>query len=266
LREGLERNRLARYGSQVAMYFEAEDEYFRVMNYRIHVVITGANLNYGDANVQEGILQLLDNINSLPLTSDNKDLNEDWLAAYNICKKNGKIRSKGKFKTGLLRCLNQFAGKTPLPLNVKLSDDKSNITATRFMLQSGNVKDAMMDMEFTRSLRKVADASSLNVTVYSPFFPYFDQYIQVWPNTKLCLGISTVMVFIATFLLIPNIKACIVLLMTISSTIVQVGGFMVLWDINLDVVSMIELIMCVGFSVDFCAHICNHFYQYRECY
>ena len=38
-----------------------------------------------------------------------------------------------------------------------------------------------------------------------------------------------------------------------------VVGFMTLWDVCLDSISMINLIMCIGFSVDFTAHISYHF-------
>ena len=106
-----------------------------------------------------------------------------------------------------------------------------------------------MDMELVRSLRQVADESSFNVTVFHPYFPFFDQFLRVWNNTLLCLGVSAGAVLLITFLLIPNVKACIILFLTISSLIVQVGGFMVLWDVNLDVISMILLIMGAGFSV-----------------
>ena len=34
---------------------------------------------------------------------------------------------------------------------------------------------------------------------------------------------------------------------------------MTLWGINLDGVALINLIMCIGFSVDFSAHICYHY-------
>ena len=246
MKEGLERNRVTRYGSQADKYFKAEDEYFRVMNYRIHVVITGDNLDYGDAKVQESILKLLEDINNLPLISDEKALKEDWLSMYlKRCKKRRNIN----FKTNLLTCLRRYASKTPLRLNVKLSDDKSHISAVRFMFQSDNIKDATMDMELVRSLRQVADESSFNVTVFHPYFPFFDQFLRVWNNTLLCLGVSVGAVLLITFLLIPNVKACIILFLTISSLIVQVGGFMVLWDVSLDVISMILLIMGAGFSV-----------------
>ena len=104
-------------------------------------------------------------------------------------------------------------------------------------------------MELVKSLRQVADSSHFNVTVFNPYFPFFDQFLQVSPSTFKCLTISTLVVLMVTFILIPNVKAGIVLMLTIASIICQVCGFMVLWNVYLDVISMICLIMCIGFSV-----------------
>ena len=43
------------------------------------------------------------------------------------------------------------------------------------------------------------------------------------------------------------------------SFVFQILRFMTLWGINLDGVALINLIMCIGFSVDFSAHICYHY-------
>lgn len=45
---------------------------------------------------------------------------------------------------------------------------------------------------------------------------------------------------------------------------VGVVGYMSLWDVNLDSISMINLIMCIGFSIDFTAHIC-YVYMSSKC-
>ena len=249
MKEGLELGRIGRYDSIVSKYYQAEDDYFRVLNFRIHVAITDANLDYGDSKTQERIQKLLKDFQDLPLISDDEELNqENWLDFYSMYKKGHSINDNGVFTKKLSKAL-ESSTKTPFLFNVKFSDDKKNITASRFMLQTENIKDPLMEIELVNSLREIADASPFNVTVFNPFFPYFDQFIKVRPNTLQTIAISTVVVLLVTFMLIPNIYACVVLVINFASIAIQVCGFMVLWDIYLDVISMIAIIMCIGFSV-----------------
>lgn len=64
------------------------------------------------------------------------------------------------------------------------------------------------------------------------------------------------MMMIVSFIFIPNILCSLWVAFSIISIEIGVVGYMALWDINLDSISMINLIMCIGFSVDFTAHIC----------
>lgn len=59
-----------------------------------------------------------------------------------------------------------------------------------------------------------------------------------------------------SFIFIPNILCSLWVAFSIVSIEMGVAGYMALWDVNLDSISMINLIMCIGFSVDFTAHIC----------
>lgn len=61
---------------------------------------------------------------------------------------------------------------------------------------------------------------------------------------------------IISFIFIPNILCSLWVAFCIISIELGVAGYMALWDVNLDSISMINLIMCIGFSVDFTAHIC----------
>ena len=171
------------------------------------------------------------------------------MSVYLNHKEKRKIKERSGFIKSLLKFFREKLKKLPLPLNIKLNDEKSEIIAARFVLHSEDIKDAETDMELVKSLRQVADSSQFNVTVFNPSFPFFDQFLQVWPSTVKCLTVSTIIVLLVTFILIPNAKACLVLMLTIASIICQVCGFMVLWNVYLDVISLICLIMCIGFSV-----------------
>lgn len=61
---------------------------------------------------------------------------------------------------------------------------------------------------------------------------------------------------LVSFIFIPNIFCAFWVAFSIISIELGVVGYMALWKVNLDSISMINIIMCIGFSVDFTAHIC----------
>lgn len=69
---------------------------------------------------------------------------------------------------------------------------------------------------------------------------------------------------IISFIFIPNILCTLWITFSVISIEVGVVGYMSLWDVNLDSISMINLIMCIGFSIDFTAHIC-YVYMSSRC-
>lgn len=68
------------------------------------------------------------------------------------------------------------------------------------------------------------------------------------------VGGATMMLI--SFLFIPNVLCSLWVAFSIVSIELGVVGYMALWNVNLDTISMVNLIMCIGFSVDFTAHIC----------
>lgn len=60
---------------------------------------------------------------------------------------------------------------------------------------------------------------------------------------------------VVSLIFIPNPLCSLWVAFSIVSIEIGVVGYMTLWDVNLDSISMIQLIMCIGFSVDFSAHI-----------
>lgn len=105
-------------------------------------------------------------------------------------------------------------------------------------------------------LRKICRDSPLNATVFHPYFVFFDQFELVRPTTIQNMVIGAIIMMIVSFIFIPNFLCSLWVAFSIISIELGVTGYMSLWDVNLDSISMINLIMCIGFSVDFTAHIC----------
>ena len=69
------------------------------------------------------------------------------------------------------------------------------------------------------------------------------------------ISISAAVMMIVSLIFIPSPTCSLWVAFSIISIETGVVGYMTLWDVNLDCISMINLIMCIGFSVDFSAHI-----------
>lgn len=144
----------------------------------------------------------------------------------------------------------------PFSLDVKFNDNGSRIIASRFLIQAVNITDTNHEKEMVRDLRKICKDSPLNATIFHPYFVFFDQFELVRPTSLQSMVIGAVIMMIISFIFIPNILCSLWVAFSVISIELGVAGYMALWDVNLDSISMINLIMCIGFSVDFTAHIC----------
>ena len=90
------------------------------------------------------------------------------------------------------------------------------------------------------------------------------QFLIVMPTTIQCVAVAAICMMIVSLIMIPNPICSLWVAFSIVSIEIGVVGFMTLWGVNLDSISMINLIMCIGFSVDFSAHISYHFMSRRN--
>ena len=102
------------------------------------------------------------------------------------------------------------------------------------------------------------------VILFNPLFFIFDQFAEVFNQTLLCVSLCVGIMSVVILIFIPN-KICVIwVIFSVVSVEVGVLGMMSFWKINLDVISMIVLIMGIGFSVDFSAHISYHYLSVDE--
>ncbi|XP_065943155.1 patched domain-containing protein 3-like [Magallana gigas] len=98
---------------------------------------------------------------------------------------------------------------------------------------------------------------------YTPAFIFYEQYVQILPSTLLTVGIAVAVILVITFIFMPKVLVVIIVVITVVSIIIGIFGFMYYWDLTLSSITMIHLVMSVGFSVDFSVHICHSFLSAR---
>lgn len=157
--------------------------------------------------------------------------------------------------------------------------DITDIGSTYFMAYHTILKSSGDYYEALRSARKIShnitqmiranmrlqgtneeQVSKVEVFPYSVFYVFYEQYLTMWPDTLQSMGISVLAIFIVTFLLMGfDIHSSLVVVITITMIVINIGGLMFYWNISLNAVSLVNLVMAVGISVEFCSHLVHSF-------
>ncbi|KAL3267815.1 hypothetical protein HHI36_006947 [Cryptolaemus montrouzieri] len=258
IQEGLERRKVAKNDSYAIEFFDREDDYYREFPYRMQVIIAG-NYDYSNRTVQEEVEKLTQTLENTSYVS-NQLYTESWLRSFlqyaerNQEYLNFTIDKKEDFHR-VLREL-WLPPTSAFSLDVKFDDSGENILAMRFLVQAVNISGTEHEKEMVGALRRIVKESSLNATIFHPYFVFFDQFELVRPMSIQNMLLGGVIMMIVSFIFIPNFLCSFWVAISIISIEIGVVGYMALWHVNLDSISMINLIMCIGFSVDFTAHIC----------
>ncbi len=251
IQEGLDLKHLAADGSYVGDYYDNEDEFFSDFGPNVMLVIKDEHFQYWNPVVRESLDLCLENFQNLTM-ADSDIPPVSWLHVY--VNAGFDVGSETQFKSHLTAFLN-LSG-----FSQDVNFTNNQIHASRMFVQTVNIRTAIDEKNMLNAFRETAAEcgklqTPVDLIVYHPAFIYFDQYAVIITNTIQNIVVSTCAMLVISLLLIPNPLCSLWVTFAIASVIVGVAGFMALWDVSLDSVSMINLVICIGFSVDFSAHI-----------
>jgi len=82
---------------------------------------------------------------------------------------------------------------------------------------------------------------------------------DVIPNIIQTFLIAIEAMYLATLLIIPDLKSVIIIISTMGMILISLVATLHAWGIQASSVMMVELVMSVGFCSDFCVHIVHAF-------
>ncbi|XP_069020742.1 patched domain-containing protein 3-like [Embiotoca jacksoni] len=249
LKEGLDIKNLALDDSYIIDYYNHQRQHFSEYSCNVMVVVKQP-LSYWDKEEQSCLHSCISSFESLNFVNSTFA----WFISYENHAEatHLNISSQEVFQTHLPHFLDL---NPTFRQDINLTLD-SDILASRFFIQTLN-RTTMKDMMI--GLRRTAEECPVELLVYHPAFIYFDQYTVITDNTIQTVLVAVIAMLVVSLVLVPNPLCSIWVAFAICSVIVGVTGFMSLWGVNLDSISMINLVMCIGFSVDFSAHISYSF-------
>ncbi|KAM6948894.1 NPC intracellular cholesterol transporter 1 [Aplochiton taeniatus] len=147
---------------------------------------------------------------------------------------------------------------------VSLVDNGSAVGATYIMTYHTILKDSadfIQAMKMARILaHNITQTTGYKVFPYSVFYVFYEQYLTIAQDTALNLGVSLAAIFVVSAVLLGfELWSAGLVSLTIAMILVNMFGVMWLWDISLNAVSLVNLVMSCGISVEFCSHIVRAF-------
>jgi Niemann-Pick C1 protein len=105
----------------------------------------------------------------------------------------------------------------------------------------------------------ISSRHNIDVFPYSKHYIFFDQYNSIIRLTATLLSVAVAIIFILTSSLLGSLLTGAVVAVTVIMILVDIIGVMALASVSLNAVSLVNLVICVGIGVEFCAHIARAF-------
>ena len=190
--------------------------------------------------------------------------NISWIANFEEFVTRFNVPSNGANFTTALSTFLSIPEFRQHKLNV-ITDSFNNIVASRLIVfykdnsKSEFHKDAMVTLR-----NDLKSKLGVDVTIASSFFIYFEQYAVVVNEVTWNLVAVTAVVIIIMFPFCIHPLIVLILTVCFVSLIIELFGLMYLWHVQLNSLAMINLVMAIGFAVDYSSHVAHAFVISRE--
>ncbi|CAO3570284.1 unnamed protein product [Mortierella alpina] len=152
-----------------------------------------------------------------------------------------------------------LAGKAAYGDAVKLNAARDRVKMSHFRTYHTPMRNQHDFIAGYKSAHRIADQVSketgATVFPYSVFYIFFEQYVDIVPLTIRLLTVAMIAVGLVTAGILGSAKVALVVVGVVGMIMVDVVGAMVLMGVSLNAISLVNLVICVGISVEFCSHI-----------
>lgn len=154
-----------------------------------------------------------------------------------------------------------LAGKASF--GTALSLDSDSVVASHFRTFHSPLKSQADFINAFAAAHRIAEEISeetgATVFPYSLFYVFFDQYAHIIAITQEVLGLGLASVLVIMALMLGSWRTGTIVTGVVALTVTTVMGIMPIWGINLNAISLVNLVISLGIAVEFCAHVARAF-------
>ncbi|XP_039015592.1 NPC intracellular cholesterol transporter 1-like [Hibiscus syriacus] len=103
---------------------------------------------------------------------------------------------------------------------------------------------------------RVSDSLKMEIFPYSVFYIFFEQYLDIWKTALINLAIA---IGVVCLVITCSLWTSAIFMLVLAMILVHLMGVMAILGIQLNAVSVVNVVMSVGIAVEFCVHITHAF-------
>lgn len=251
LDQEFDRSLLGKEGSHYKAFVNMDRKYFKIPS-EVSLVLS-ENVEYKTVYVQNELNKLS------KVVSENRYFEQkaiSWIDAFSKYCGDGNKTCHGE---NFMDTVKSFLNTTEFSYfkeDIKFDENEINIKATRiiaFMKSSNSSvfkKDAMLSMR-----KDLSTKSKLPVYMAASSFVFLEQYAVILSETIRNLTVAALAILVVTAPFLINLSVSFLVFFGFVSLIFELFGMMWLLGVSLNSISMINLVMAIGFAVDYSAHV-----------
>ncbi|VDO40293.1 unnamed protein product [Onchocerca flexuosa] len=147
---------------------------------------------------------------------------------------------------------------------MKFDNQTNRLTAfyVTIVYHGKNQSDWIQRLKMLKAWRAIADRyKDIGASVYEEEALFTDQIDSLVATTLQTSLVILVCMAMVCYIFMPDLFTVLIAISSTASICVGVFGFLTFWNIDFDPVSMATMIMSIGLSVDFPAHITFHYHR-----
>ena len=251
--ETFDRRILAKDDSYLRRFLSAEEKHFE-LSIDVSIVETG-DVDYGTEFTQKQIRKLTS------IVTDNKyyrNQSLSWMDSFAQFAKATNTNITGAAFLPALKSFLRVPEYSHFAQDLKLSKDGKKLEASRILGFMKSSDSSTFQKNAMLTIRKdIKDKSELDPFPITRTFIFFEQYAITSRETIRNLLIAALAVLLVTSPFLVDCTVTILVALNFVALVCELFGLMVVWDVSLNSVSMINLVMAIGFAVDYSAHIAH---------
>ena len=255
IKTGLKLESVVPESSYVADYYDMKQNYFSNQGAVVMFVIDKP-VDYYEPKVHGAIRKVFRKAKKTQYIDERVEIS--WLDHYLKYRINNSMPPAEKNFIAVL--VNEFLPRHPQYLHdIVISEDETKITASRYYVTSKSFKDSTHEGNMMIAMRYIAGNCTVPMLAYSPDFIYYEHYVSILKNTLLAVGVAIIGMLFVALMFIPHPISVTCVTITMVTIVLGMFGFMHFWGLALSAITTVQIILSVGFCVDFTVHISHAF-------